>query len=620
MTITANPSVRQVLSRVVQDPRYPAIARKPLFSAPHIALTALCYATFAGATWAYLDGDIPFVVMLLLNQFAIFASFSPQHDAVHGAVSRNERVNNLIGTVSIQLLVPGLCTTVYRILHMEHHRWVGDPDRDPDDLFVKAPKPILPLVLIGPVEIWAAWYIRKLWHRRPVRERAMFVASVGTYVGVQAAMLISPWRVDFLLVWLVPQKLGLLVLVYLFAHIQHPEGSNWQEAPFQSTVRVRSSRIGKVYMLGQSDHCMHHALPHIPFHRYHKLWELSDSVLRTVGIPERGLFRGPGPIEAPRAAYDNRLPAQVLEARPVGGAGTVSFLLGPVDGDLPDFTPGSHVDVHLPSGRIRQYSLCNAPDGGTYRIAVKPEPNGRGGSIEVHETLQPGTIVTISEPRNNFEMVGAQRYVLVAGGIGITPLLSMAHRLWAQQVPFVLHVCGQDADSLPFVAELAQAPFADAVRVHLDATPGRSSLDPEKEFGDWTPGSALYVCGPAGFMDWVTGRALDQAWPLDAVHRESFAAPVLDHTETRPFDLVLARRGLTLRVPANRQILDVLAANEILVPFSCSQGVCGTCITPVLDGEIEHRDAVLPAETRAANTCMALCVSRAKGERIIIDL
>ncbi|MGQ0467092.1 MAG: fatty acid desaturase [Sporichthyaceae bacterium] len=620
MTITANPSVRQVLSRVVEDPRYPAIARVPLISWPHIGLVVLAYSVFVASTWSYLAGGIPLWAMLLLSQFAVWVSFSPEHDAVHGSVSRNARLNNIVGTISIQLMVPGLCTTVYRILHMEHHRWVGDPERDPDDLLVKAPKAILPLVLIGPVEIWTVWYIRKLWHRRPRRERAMFVATVSIYLGTHIAFLASPWRWDFVLLWLIPQKIGLAVLVYAFAHIQHPAESNWQESPFQSTVRVRANGLGKVYMLGQTDHCIHHALPHIPLHRYHRIWELSDSVLRTAGIPERGFFRGPRDLVLSPATYDNRLPARVVDARVVGGAGIATFVLEGVDGDLPDFTPGSHIDVHLPSGRIRQYSLCNAPGSGRYQIAVKPEADGRGGSMEVHDTFTPGTIVTIGEPRNNFELASAKRCVLVAGGIGVTPLLSMAHYLWTAGVPFDLHVCAQNADAVPFRDELGALPFAESVHVHVDVTPGRTGLDPERDLGPWDTGHEMYVCGPAGFMDWIVGRALDLAWPLDTVHRESFTALEVDRTHDRPFDVVLARRGTTLTVPPHLQILDVLAANDIAVPFSCSQGVCGTCIVPVLEGEVEHRDAVLKPEVRAAHTCMALCVSRAKGDKVVLDL
>ncbi len=573
MTITANPSVRQVLSRVVQDPRYPAIARKPLLSAAHIGLTAICYATFAGATWAYLDGDIPFVVMLLLNQFAIFASFSPEHDAVHGAVSRNERVNNLIGTVSIQLLVPGLCTTVYRILHMEHHRWVGDPDRDPDDLFVKAPKPILPLVLIGPVEIWAS---------------VVHPGRCGTGGRCGSGRCSSP-------AWAPTSGCRRRCSFPRGAWTSCWSGSCRRNSAYwcwstcsrtSSTRRARtgrrrrssprcgpcSSRIGKVYMLGQSDHCMHHALPHIPFHRYHKLWELSDSVLRTVGIPERGLFRGPGAIEVPRAAYDNRLPAEVLEALPVGGAGTVSFLLGPVDGELPDFTPGSHLDVHLPSGRIRQYSLCNAPGGGTYRIAVKPEPNGRGGSIEVHETLRPGTIVTISEPRNNFERWWAPTAVRARGrwhrhhpvAVDGPPVVGAAGPVRAARVR-----AGRR------LAAVRRGVGAGPVRRRGARPPGR---DPGPQFAGPREGLRRLDAGQR-LVRLRAGRIHglgDRAGPRPSLAVGRRAPGVVRRAGAGPHRHPSVRPGVGPSRPhvagaANRQILDVLAANEILVPFSCSQ-------------------------------------------------
>jgi ferredoxin-NADP reductase/fatty acid desaturase len=615
MTITANPSVRQVLAKVVQDPEYPVVARKPVLSWPHIGLVTLAYGVFIAASWGYLAGRIPFLLMLLLNQFAIYVSFTPLHDAVHESASSNQRLNNLIGTVSTFLFVPGLSTTIYRILHMEHHRWVGDPDRDPDILFVNAPKPVLPLVLMTPEWIWTHWYITKLWKIRPRRERAMFVLTLTIYVGVQVAFLLSPWAWEFVRVWLIPQKIATIVLVYFFAHIQHPEEANWEQAPFQTTVKIRAQPFGKLYWLGQTDHCLHHAVPHIPFHRYHRLWELGDAVLTRQGIPERGLFRAPEFIELPRRAYDTVREARVVGRHEVSGTGIVTFVLDGVDEPLAPFTPGSHIDVHLPSGRVRQYSLCNAP-GDRYQIAVKPEPNGRGGSLEVHETLRIGTVVTISTPRNNFELARADRYVLVAGGIGLTPLLSMAHHLWAAETPFRLHVCAHAASAVPFGDELAAAPFAEAVEVHL----GRASLSPSSALGDWDPGAELYVCGPAGFMDWICDRALELGWPLDTIHRESFSAAVFDVTDSRPFDVVLARRGITLHVPSGRQILDVLAEHDIDVPWACSQGVCGTCITPVLGGEPEHRDAVLSPEARAANTAMCLCVSRAKSERIVLDL
>jgi vanillate O-demethylase ferredoxin subunit len=614
MTITANPSVRQVLAQVTRDPRYPEVARKPVLSWPHLAVVVGAYAAFGLSTWTYLSHTIPWWLMLLINQAAIYASFTPLHDAVHNSASANQRLNDLTGTVSAALLLPGISTTVYRILHMEHHRWVGDKRKDPDLLLVEAPKPVLPFVLMGPEWIWTWFYFTRLWRKRPLREVALFVWALVVYVGLQVGFLLSPYWKEFLLVWLIPQKLGMLILAYAFAHVQHPHDSDWQNAPFQSTVVLRGTAVGRVYWLGQTDHCIHHALPHIPFHKYRQVWDLGDGTLRHQGIPVRGLFRGPADLGFPRTPYATVRQVRVVEARDAG-AGVRTFLFEGVDGPLPLFTPGSHVDVHLPSGRVRQYSLCNAPDT-RYRIAVKADPNGRGGSVEVHEALTVGAELTISEPRNNFELNDAGRYVLVAGGIGATPLLSMAHDLHAARAEFTLHLVARDADSVPFGDELADLPFADRVWVHF----GRTDFDPAKELGSWGGGAELYLCGPNGFMDWVSGQATALGWPLDTVHRESFSAPVVDMTHSAPFEVELARTGISFTVPADKQILDVLAAKNIEVPWSCSQGVCGSCITPVLSGDIEHRDAVLSAGVKAENSKMALCVSRAKCGKVVLDL
>jgi vanillate O-demethylase ferredoxin subunit len=238
----------------------------------------------------------------------------------------------------------------------------------------------------------------------------------------------------------------------------------------------------------------------------------------------------------------------------------------------------------------------------------------------VHEALTVGTELTISEPRNNFELNDAGRYVLVAGGIGATPLLSMARDLHAAGAAVTLHLCAQDGASVPFGDELASLPFADRVFVHTDRQPGRTSFDPAEHLAGWGGGAEVYLCGPTGFMDWVSGQATALGWPLDTVHRESFSAPVVDTTNTAPFEVELARTGITFTVPADKQILDILAEKNVEVPWSCSQGVCGACITPVLSGEVQHRDAVLSADARAGNTKMALCVSRAKCGKIVLDL
>ena len=214
----------------------------------------------------------------------------------------------------------------------------------------------------------------------PEAERAMLVGALALYVGIQVGFLLSPYAWKFVLVWLIPQKIATMVLVYVFAHIQHPEEANWEEAPFQSTVKINTQPLLKVYWLGQTDYCMHHAMPHIPYHRYHLMWNLGAGILTRQGIPERTLLRGPTMVERPQRASDTVHTARVVQRREIGRAGIVTLVLDGVDEPLPEFTADSHIEVHLPSGRVRHYSLCNAP-GQTYQIAVKPEPNG--GSVPV---------------------------------------------------------------------------------------------------------------------------------------------------------------------------------------------------------------------------------------------
>jgi vanillate O-demethylase ferredoxin subunit len=191
----------------------------------------------------------------------------------------------------------------------------------------------------------------------------------------------------------------------------------------------------------------------------------------------------------------------------------------------------------------------------------------------------------------------------------------MAHDLHAAGADFQLHVVARDEPSVPFGRELTALPFAGRVHVHL----GRANFDPA-QLGSWHSGAELYLCGPNAFMDWMSEQATAQGWPLDTVHRESFCAPVVDTTNSAPFEVELARTGISFTVPADKQILDVLAEKNVEVPWSCSQGVCGACVTAVVSGDIEHRDAVLSAQERAANSKMTLCVSRAKCGKVVLDL
>ncbi|KQZ22008.1 PDR/VanB family oxidoreductase [Caulobacter sp. Root1472] len=289
--------------------------------------------------------------------------------------------------------------------------------------------------------------------------------------------------------------------------------------------------------------------------------------------------------------------------------------------DLPPFDAGAHIDLFLGNGLTRQYSLCNDPaDRSHYRIAVLREPTSRGGSTYVHEALTDGATLDISLPRNLFALdETADEHLLFAGGVGVTPILAMARRLHALGRPFLFHYCARDRSRAAFLDELAAAPFADVVRLSFDAEP-ETRLDLDVALADPAPGRRLYVCGPGGFMSHVVDGALARDWAADQIRKEHFAAAPGPEGENRPFELVIASTGQVVPVAADQTAAQALEAAGVFVPVSCEQGVCGTCLTRVTDGQPDHRDAFQTDEERAANNQFTPCCSRARTSRLVLDL
>lgn len=302
--------------------------------------------------------------------------------------------------------------------------------------------------------------------------------------------------------------------------------------------------------------------------------------------------------------------------------GIAAFELGRDDGaPLPAFSAGSHVDVHLPGGLVRQYSLCNdGADRARYRIAVLRTPDSRGGSAAMHEEVNEGDLLAISEPRNHFPLVHAVRTLLFAGGIGVTPLLCMAQRLAAVGADFELHYCTRSKERTAFADEIAASPFAARVRHHFDDGPPSQKLDLAWLLGRVDAQTHLYVCGPAGFMEHVTGTAKAHGWPAAQVHTEYFAAPAQDTRGDRAFEVKIASSGRTYPVAADQTVVQALAAQGVEIMTSCEQGVCGTCITHVLEGECEHRDMYFTDEEKARNDQFTPCCSRARSAMLVLDL
>jgi vanillate O-demethylase ferredoxin subunit len=299
-----------------------------------------------------------------------------------------------------------------------------------------------------------------------------------------------------------------------------------------------------------------------------------------------------------------------------------SFELVRPDGSaLPGFSAGSHIDVQLPGGLTRQYSLCNdAAEQHRYRIAVLRDANSRGGSSTMHDQVQEGDTLCISEPRNHFPLVHAKRTLLFAGGIGVTPLLCMAQRLATTGAEFVLHYCTRSLERTAFVDEIAGSAYADRVHFHFDDGDAAQKLDLDAELGEPEPGTHLYVCGPTGFIDRVVKTAERFAWNKDQVHLEYFGAAPQDTKGDRPFQVKLAGSGATYEVPADQTVVQALQAHGIQILTSCEQGVCGTCITRVLQGECDHRDLYFTEEEKAKHDQFTPCCSRSKGPVLVLDL
>jgi ferredoxin-NADP reductase len=292
-------------------------------------------------------------------------------------------------------------------------------------------------------------------------------------------------------------------------------------------------------------------------------------------------------------------------------------LVDPEGGSLPPWTPGAHVDLVL-GDLVRQYSLCGDPaDSRSFTVAVLREPESRGGSAYVHEKLAVGSRVTVRGPRNHFGLVSAPRYVFIAGGIGVTPLLPMIAEAEAAGADWHLWYRGRTRASMA---------YADVVAAHGDRVsllPGDETgpLDLSVVLGEPRTDTLVYVCGPERLLAGVE-EVCSATWPEGALHLERFAAKEIEAPVggEREFELVLAGSGVTLTVPPDRSVFKVIEDAGISVLGSCHEGICGTCEQIVLEGEVDHRDSVLNESERAANDAMMVCVSRCFSDRLVLDL
>lgn len=310
----------------------------------------------------------------------------------------------------------------------------------------------------------------------------------------------------------------------------------------------------------------------------------------------------------------------VVKRKWASADGVIGFELADRDNrHLPTFQPGAHIDVHLPNGLTRQYSITNGPgDLLSYVIGVKQESASSGGSKVLVETVREGDVLAISEPRNNFPLRrDATRTVLIAGGIGITPLLSMARFLDKSALPYELHYFTRADEQIAFRSELGA--LHGEVVLHTGLPRPQIADSIASALGTWSLAQHVYVCGPAAMLETVRSTAAAQHWPEEAIHFEYFKN---DKTidDSSSFEIELARSAMTLHVPAGKTILEVMREAGLTVPSSCEQGACGTCLTAVMEGEVDHQDVYLNDSEKASNSCMMTCVSRAKSQRLVLDI
>jgi cytochrome P450/ferredoxin-NADP reductase len=314
----------------------------------------------------------------------------------------------------------------------------------------------------------------------------------------------------------------------------------------------------------------------------------------------------------------------ILRGRIVGREELAENIIGlgiePLDGkSFPPWSPGAHIDVHVHEGLIRQYSLTGPMRKERYVIAIQRELKSRGGSSTIHAKFEKGSTIVLSRPRNHFPLNEiASNSILFSGGIGITPILAMAWRLHELGRDFTWHISARNRGRLPWAGQLDKLPFREKLKVHLGDGPAEQRLNAAKSLHALDVAAHVYVCGPRGYMDHVTKAAIERGIPEENIHKEHFSAEI--DVNGDPFVVIAARSGKRFDVCANETIIDAALRAGIVVETSCRNGVCGTCLTRVLQGRPDHRDMVLTAAEKAENDRMAVCCSRSQSSVIVLDL
>lgn len=625
---------KELINQMSADPRMRKLVKLPLWSAESIAMCLGVYAMLGFSIWCSFSQLLPIWATILLNAYAMYLAFFVWHEGTHQSLSSSKLLNDVLGTLGAQFLTPTMPIQVYRVLHLQHHRNTGENPADPDDLLVRAKTWQLPFVLPFIDLHWALWYVRYS-STRPTSEKMMMGFFLLTYVAWHVLWLSSPYAMDFILLWMIPQRMAFTAVAYMFARIQHPHDLVQREHPFQATVVNPDTPLYNIFLYGGNGfHLVHHIWPSIPYYRVRSAWYVMREYLNAQDIPyiERRVFDGAShyTLPPPRVMQRQMQIAAIREITPQ----IKQFTLRTVDGQpLPAAGAGAHVKVHLDEHCVRHYSVINPGATDAYQIAVKREEQGAGGSKRLHQ-LQVGDTLNIGSPNNFFPLRrNSGRAVLVAGGIGFTPILAMArHLAKTQERDYQVHLCVRSAADAPLALLDDNEACASHIQVHRDdASSGGAAVefagvrdsggfDAARALGAYAAGDELYICGPAAMMKAIKARACELGWPEHALFSEQFGNPA-DMAERHAFNLKLARSGREVAVSAGQSALEALEQAGVTLDNVCRQGVCGACRCKVLSGPIEHRDVCLSDEEHEGGKVMTVCVSRAgKDATLVLDL
>ncbi|WOH38644.1 fatty acid desaturase [Thalassotalea fonticola] len=616
---------------------------KKLLYVPVINWVLIISCLLSLMAWFYLStewlaGNLSAWWLTLLSTYTFFIFILTVHEASHLVLSRNRWVNDILGTLLTCIPYPQLPIVQFRHQHLTHHRDTCGVE-DPDDYLYQGVWLTRMFKIFTHDFYWCYWSFCNR-DSAPKSTNVINLLSMSIYISVLVLGFTSAYWYEFLMLYVIPQRIGFFVAILMFAYVQHPpqKCSVKEQSPFMTTSIIRGfdSPFATVYF-GQNRHLIHHLYPNMPIYRNWQAWQLGKDVferqnLANIGIDaekftqlnrqNQELYKQvQQDIDAQNQDMQSYLYVTITAVEQVAqGINSYTFEPNETAQSLPEFEPGAHIDVEVADGIVRQYSLCNDyQQSNCYQIAVQCEENGRGGSKLLHQTFKVGQVVKISKPRNLFALKPASNVLLFAGGIGITPMLAMAWKLHHQRTPFELHYCFASDNKWAFKQQWSSLPFANNINVYIDDDRDIAALNAEQVLSADTTAN-VYVCGPEGFMNYIESSAQTAGVAEEKFNKESFTgAEQGDVNANKEFTLKVTGHEQEFLIPKDKSIIQVLKENDIFVPMSCENGVCGTCKCKIKSGEVEHKDMVLNTNEHQEQKLFTPCVTRATTKTLEIS-